>query len=284
LVTVQYGPYGLEWCSDALLRLIAERSAITGRRVHMHLLESRIQREYLDHEFPQGPVRYLDEIGLLSERLSVAHCVWLRPDEIDLLAERGVTVSVNSSSNLSLRSGVAPVREMHRRGMPLAMGLDGFSVDDDDDAFREIRLNYLLHKGVALDRGLPISDLLHAACYGGRHSVAGIPIGKGIAAGAPADIMVLDYGRIAKDIIVDVDEASIVVQRATSRVLKRMLVAGREVVRDGQLTGIDLREVETELDAQVRRGADAFRSWQSVSRELREALGRFYGSGLHRCG
>ena len=79
-VTVQYGPYGAEWCSDALLRLIAERSALTGRRVHMHLLESRLQREFLDSIHPAGgPVKYLDSIGMLSPRLSVAHAVWLRP-------------------------------------------------------------------------------------------------------------------------------------------------------------------------------------------------------------
>src|SRR5271170_5066127 len=156
LVSVQYGPYGIEWCTPELLQLVAERSALTDRRVHMHVLESRIQREYLDHIYPDGPIRYLDEIGLLSPRLSVAHGVWLRPAELELLSERGVTISVNTSSNLSLRTGVSPVRKMHDLGVPFAIGLDGFSLDDDDDAFRETRLNYLLQQGLTLEEGLPL--------------------------------------------------------------------------------------------------------------------------------
>jgi cytosine/adenosine deaminase-related metal-dependent hydrolase len=284
LVSVQYGPYGVEWCSKPLLELIAKRSVLNGRRVHMHLLESRLQREYLDHLYPEGVIQYLDEIGLLSRRLSVAHGVWLRPDELELLGERGVTISVNASSNLSIRSGVAPVRQIHKFGVPLAIGLDGFSVDDDDDAFRELRLNYMLHQGLALDDGIPLSHLLHASCYGGRYSVAGIESEAGISNGAPADFMTIDFGKISQDVFVDVDEAALVVRRATARNLKRLVVAGRDVVRDGTLNGIDLGEIQHELDAQVRHGLPEFSSWQQVSGRLRQKMKTFYAAGLHRCG
>ncbi len=285
-VTVQFGPYGAEWCSDALLRLIAERSAITGRRVHMHLLESRLQREFLDSIHPDGgPVKYLDSIGMLSPRLSVAHAVWLRPDEMELLAERGVTVSVNSSSNLTIRSGIAPVRDMHRAGVPLAMGMDGFSVDDDDDAFRELRLNYMLHRGVAIDEGLPLGELYRFASYGGRRSVTGREEGGGIAAGEPADLAVLDYAGMSRDLITDgPGEASLVVTRATMRHLKRLVIAGEDVVVDGRLARVDLDEVQRELDAQVRVAAPGFLEWQQVARRLREKLRGFYSAGLHTCG
>lgn len=284
LVTVQFGPYGVEWCSGPLLEAIARRSAETGRRVHMHLLESDLQREYLDSIHANRPIHYLDEIGLLSDRLSVAHGVWLRPDEMDLLAERGVTVSTNATSNLSLRSGKAPVVDLVRRGVPMAMGLDGFSFDDDDDAFRELRLNYLLHKGVGLRDGLSIDGLLAMACYGGRWSVSGIPHGEGIAADAAADLMELDYAAISDDIVMDADPAGVLVHRGTARIMKRMMVAGRLVAADGRLTNIDLKGVMRELDAQVRHGIPAFRSWQQVSARLGERLKNFYQAGLHRCG
>jgi cytosine/adenosine deaminase-related metal-dependent hydrolase len=284
LVTVQYGPYGAEWCSKPLLELVAKRSALTGRRVHMHLLESRVQREYLDYLYPDGVIKYFDKIGLLSKRLSVAHGVWLRPDELELLGERGVTISVNTSSNLHLRSGISPMRTMHDLGVPFAMGLDGFSLDDDDDAFRELRLNYLLHQGIALDDGVPLSKLLHSSCYGGRYSVTGIEAGTGIAAGEPADLMMIDFAKITSDVFMDLDEAALVVRRATSRHLKQLIVAGRDVVRDGGLTGIDLDEIQTELNAQVRLGMPEFNSWQQVAGRYKEKLRTFYGSGLHRCG
>jgi cytosine/adenosine deaminase-related metal-dependent hydrolase len=284
LVTVQYGPYGAEWCSRPLLELIARKSALTGRRVHMHLLESRVQREFLDHIYPEGVIKYLDSIGLLSRRLSVAHGVWLRPDELELLGERGVTISVNSSSNLSIRSGISPMRKMHELGVPFAMGLDGFSVDDDDDAFRELRLNYLLHQGLCLEDGVPLSKLLHSSCYGGRFSVTGIAAGAGIAAGEPADFMVVDYSRISNDVFMPLDEAALLVRRATSSHLKQLVVAGRTVVSDGSLTGIALDQIQGELNAQVRDGMSRNRPWQQVADRFRENLKAFYSSGLHRCG
>ncbi|WP_431284360.1 amidohydrolase family protein [Humitalea sp. 24SJ18S-53] len=284
LVTVQYGPYGLEWCSEPLLRLIAERSAITGRRVHMHLMESRIQREYLDHAFPQGPLHHLDEIGLLSPRLSVGHGVWLRPDEMELLAARGVTVSINTSSNLNIRSGIAPVAEMHRRGVALATGLDGFSLDDDDDAFRELRLNYMLHKGVALDEGLPLDALFRAACEGGRRAVTGHPAGDSLGVGAAADVMVIDRAALNADVVVESSDAAILSQRGTKAMLRQMIVAGHEVVRDGVLTTLDLPSVQAELDAQLRHATGGYLDWRDVAGQWRDVLRGFYAADQHRCG
>jgi len=284
LVTVQFGPYGMEWCSRQLLKSIAASSALSGRRVHMHLLESRQQREYLDSVYPQGPVHFLDEIGMLSPRLSVAHAVWLRENEMELLAARGVTIAVNASSNLTLRSGVAPVTEFHRRGIPLALGMDGFSFDDDDDAFRELRLNYLLHRGAALEDGISPEDLFYMASYGGRRSVTGMEAGDGIAAGSPADLMDIDYSAITRDLLVDdMSKAHILARRATSRLVRRLVVAGREIACNGQLTGINLKEVEDELDLQARQGKSEFRSWTEVAGRLRERLKQFYAAGLHYC-
>ena len=146
-VTVQYGPAGVQWCTDEMLRRIGEASARSGRRVHMHLLETRYQRNWADRTYPQGIVRYLDEIGLVNERVSFAHCIWMRPDEMDLMAaarrdhRRSTPVRTSSSAPV-----LAPVGEMLRRGCRVAMGLDGLSFDEDEDALREMRLAYAVHK------------------------------------------------------------------------------------------------------------------------------------------
>jgi cytosine/adenosine deaminase-related metal-dependent hydrolase len=282
-VTVQYGPYGLEWCSDALLRLIADRSADTGRRVHMHLLESPLQREYLDSVFKQGPLRYLDEIGLLSPRLSVAHATQLRPDEMDLLAERGVIVSINTSSNFILRNGVAPAKQMHQHGVRLATGLDGFTIDDDDDALRELRLFYMLHRGTGLEPGISLGETLQAACQTGREAINGQQQG-GLQPDAPADLLELDRSALTENLAVDVADAAVLMHRATARHIKRLVVAGRTVVQDGAVLGIDLPAVERELDAQVRHGAPDYTSWQQSIAGVSARMHGFYAAGLHRCG
>ena len=280
LVDVQYGPYGLEWCSDAMLRLIAERSALTGRRVHMHLLESPVQRAYLDATFPQGPLRYLDEIGLLSPRLSVGHAAHLRPGEMALLAERGVAVSINTSSNLNLRNGVAPAAEMYRQGVRLVTGLDGFTVDDDDDALRELRLNWMLHRGLGAQEGWPLPALMRAATLEGRAILGGGLDAAPLSPGAMADLLVLR--RDAQDLLLPAEEAPLLAQRATARHVRSLVVAGREVVAEGRLTGLDLDAARAELDAQCRVGAGAAIAWRQVATGYAEGLRDFYAAALPR--
>ncbi|MDW8445001.1 MAG: amidohydrolase family protein [Acetobacteraceae bacterium] len=157
MVSVQYGPAGPQWCSDALLAAIAEASARTGRRIHMHLLETRYQRDWADRTYPEagGIVAHLERLGLLSPRLTLAHCVWARPDELERIAASGATIAVNTSSNLGLRSGIAPVAEMLRRGCRIALGIDGMAFDEDDDGLREMRLLWALHRGWGFDETIP---------------------------------------------------------------------------------------------------------------------------------
>jgi cytosine/adenosine deaminase-related metal-dependent hydrolase len=122
------------------------------------------------------------------------------------------------------------------------------------------------------------------ASYGGRRSVTGMEAGDGIAAGSPADLMDIDYSAITRDLLVDdMSEAHILARRATSRLVRRLVVAGREIACNGQLTGINLKEVEDELDLQARQGKSEFRSWTEVTGRLRERLKQFYAAGLHYC-
>jgi cytosine/adenosine deaminase-related metal-dependent hydrolase len=283
-VTVQYGPAAVQWCSHALLEAIAARSAETGRRIHMHLLESRYQREWADKAYPAGMLKFLDSIGFLSPRLSVAHAVWARPDELELLAARGVTVSVNNSSNLGLRSGLAPVSQMLRAGVPLAIGLDGVGLDDDDDALREVRLGYFLHQGVGFDGALDAGTLLHAACDTGRRIVTGIDEPAALEPGRLADVLVLDRAALARDVIAEhLDDLPLVLARATSRHIKGLYVSGKQIVAAGKLTGIDLPSLEDEMHGQLKKGIAAFNDWQRTVMRMRASLTRFYATGMH-CG
>jgi 5-methylthioadenosine/S-adenosylhomocysteine deaminase len=252
---VQYGPAGVQWCSDDLLRAIAEASARTGRRVHMHLLETVYQRTWADAEFPNGIVPYLDDIGLLSPRLTLAHCTWARPDELELIAARGATISVNTSSNLHLRSGIARVPDMIEKGCRIAIGLDGATLDEDDDALREMRLAHLLHGGIGFKTTIERSAMLDAALKNGRRSVTNSEDGGMLAHGAPADVLLLDWQALDADRLrPDLDPLDLLFARATARHIKELIVAGRTVARDGRVTGIDFPAMNEELHARFRHG------------------------------
>ena len=276
-VTVQYGPAGVQWCTDDMLRRIGEASATTGRRVHMHLLETRYQRNWADRTYPQGIVRYLDEIGLVNERVSFAHCIWMRPDEMDLVAAGGATIVVNTSSNFIVSSGVVPVGEMLRRGCRVAMGLDGLSFDEDEDALREMRLAYVVHKASGFDTRVRRDELLRIAFENGRFAVTGAADGGRIAKDAPADLLVLDWTKLSAELIEpDVPAIELLFAKARQEHVKQLFVAGREIVRDGAVTGVDLPALEAELLATLREAAETTADIRAAMPELRAALRSHY--------
>jgi cytosine/adenosine deaminase-related metal-dependent hydrolase len=274
---VQYGPQAVQWCSHELLGAISEASARTGRRVHMHLLETIKQRAWLDANYPSGVVPFLDAIGLLSPRLTLAHCTWARPEELELLAERGVTIAVNTSSNLGLRSGITPLRDMVARGCRVALGLDGMTLDEDDDALREMRLAHLLHHGVAFQIDIERPVMLRMAFQAGRLSVTGKDEGGALAPGAPADVLLLDWDAIDSERLrPDLDPLDLLFGRSTRRHIQQLIVAGRTIVKEGRILGIDFRAMQDDLLARLRTGIAQNASLPAALAELERAVAAHY--------
>jgi len=281
---VQYGPNGVQWCSDALLQAIAEASHQTGRRVHMHLLETKYQRQWADANYPDGVVHMLDRIGLLSPRLTLAHCVWGRPDELALLAERGVIISVNTSSNLHLHSGIAPVAQMKTSGCRIALGIDSKALDDDDDSLRELRLSYLLHAGTGFNLAVTRHQALQSSVRNGRFAVTNIDDGGTIEAGAAADMLLLDWSALDDDALRhDIDPINMLFSRATSKHISELIVGGRSVVSKGAVLGIDLPAVRHEVLAQMRSGMAANGNLAVALSALDHAIARHYVSEAPCC-
>lgn len=281
--SVQYGPNGVQWCTTGLLEAIARASADHGRPIHMHLLETQYQRDWADAEFPGGMVEHLDAIGLLSPRLTLAHCAWARPGELALLAERGVTIAVNTSSNLGIKSGIAPVAEMLRQGCRVAMGLDGLALDEDDDALREMRLAYALHRGWGYDVTMSRAQLWAFAAEHGRRSVSGesAPGDGTLSPGAAADLLVLDAEALDDDgeLLPGVDPLDLLLARAHGGHVLDVFAAGRRVVHEGRVLGIDEAACKAELAAQVRGKLAAepgWAEWRATVRTVADDLGPFY--------
>jgi cytosine/adenosine deaminase-related metal-dependent hydrolase len=283
LITIQYGPNSFYACSDRLLERIAAESAGDGRRIQLHLLETFAQREFADAAYKDGVITHLDRLGLLSPRFSGAHGVWLRPAECELLAERGAAIAVNTSSNLRLRSGIAPVSEYLRAGLDFGISLDSFSLDDDDDAFRELRITYWLHSLTRTEQPLSPGKLFDAALRSGFRIVNNIQDYGRVEKGAAADLVVLDYNAMAYDELDGfTDEFDVLVTRAANRFVAHVYVAGREIVRDGKLLGIDLEAAEKELLMQARASRQHMQDIRPVLQRSQKTIEAFFRSGGHR--
>jgi cytosine/adenosine deaminase-related metal-dependent hydrolase len=280
---IQYGPIGPQWVDDDSLAALARASAETGRRIHMHLLETQRQRDWADAAHGGGLIAFLDRIGFLSPRLTVAHGVWLRPDECELLARRSVAVAVNLSSNLRLRSGLPPVGTFREVGLRFGVGLDASSFDDDEDMLREIRLLWRSYRGFAEADLLSTADVFDAAMLHGRRTVVGEDGGGRLAVGAPADIMVLDLAAMSADFVrTDVDIADLLLTRMAKRHLIRLIVGGRTIVERGNCVSVDRPRLEQTLTESARAGrAEAPPDDARIAR-LQQSIAAYYKAGYHR--
>lgn len=284
---VQFCPVGPQWVSNETLRMIAKRSAESGRRIHMHLLETQWQREWADAQYPQGGLlNHLDQLGLLSSRLTVAHGVQLREDECALLAERQVTVCINTSSNLRLRSGIARVSCLKQKSVPFAIGLDGLSFEDDDDMFKELRLFWHLQRGYGAECLLEEADVYKAACVTGRKTIVQDEGGQ-LNIGAPADLIIVDIRRIIQDRLrpsMPKDLLPLMFVRMTKGDIVKVIVAGRTIVSNGNCMTVDLPTLTERLWSEARMkvsNLDLDEIDQRVER-LRAAIKKFYSCNYHQ--
>ncbi|WP_441235366.1 amidohydrolase family protein [Bradyrhizobium sp. 930_D9_N1_4] len=277
-IDVQLGPAGVQWCSKPLLEAVAENSAQTGRRIHMHLLETVYQRAWADQHFPDM-VRWLRDIGFLSGRLTLAHCIHARPDELEMIAASGARIVTNFSSNMHLRSGLAPIAAAHRCGCAIAVGVDGLALDEDDDILREMRLVQMVHGGLGFKQTWTPAEMFALAIRNGRRAT-GAPGSGELMAGNPADYVVIDLDRLDRDRIMPVDPMALLFARGNASLVKEVVIAGRTVARDGVCSGVDLPAIEQELRGLYRANAGKLGSFQRMWPGLAERLGGWFEQQL----
>ena len=278
-VDVQLGPAGVQWCSKPLLEAVAENSALTGRRIHMHLLETIYQRAWADANFPDGIVRYLRDIGFLSDRLTLAHCIHARPDEIEMIAASGTRIVTNFSSNMHLRSGLAPIAAAHACGCAIAVGVDGLALDEDDDVLREMRLVQMFHGGLGFKRTWTPQEFFGLAVANGRKAT-GAPGTGALLPGAPADFVTIDLDRLDRDQIMPVDPIELLFARGNASLLREVVVDGRTIVSEGRCLGVDLPAIEKELRGIYRANAGKLGSFQRAWPPLSASLQNWFEAQL----
>ncbi|WP_197383627.1 amidohydrolase family protein [Mycolicibacterium mengxianglii] len=230
------GPSAPQRVSEAMFEAIAELHSATQMPVHIHLLETRLQAA-LSAPGGQGWVRFLDRLNILNASLSVAHGIWLDRDEIELLAERSVTIVHNPQSNLQIGSGVGDLTCWRRAGVNIALGTDSVNCGGSMDMISSMRLAALLHRPGNLDNDTwetPRSVLALATAGGAR--ALGIPSGE-IKVGALADLALFEMaGTVWAS---DEDPISTLVLSAYDHRAESVVVGGRVVVENHHLHGVN---------------------------------------------
>ena len=254
-VDLQFAPVNPDGCTEDLLRALREQATARRVRINIHLLETPYQRAHAVERWGQTGVEWLARTGFLGPDVICAHCVWLTGRDVELMRETGAVVAHNPSSNLRLRSGVAPVRHMADRGVALALGTDNLGMNDDEDLLQEARLAQLLHSPPGLDLpALPAETVLGWATECGAEVLGASGLGR-LEPGSPADLVLARLGPIARSIDGPESIAAAVVQWLRPPAVDVVMVAGRVAVRDGRYALADRDEIERAAYETVERWA-----------------------------
>jgi guanine deaminase len=209
--------------------------------VYSHIYESRgmaLQARLTLPEHQGRLIRRLADEQVLDSRLNLAHSVWLAPDEIDLLAEHGVGVVLNPQGNLKMKCGIPPIRMLQQAGVRIGLGCDNCSCSDAQNMFVAMKLFTLL---AAVSDPIPgppqAAAALRAATEGGADGARmGQTLGR-IAPGCKADITLIDTRDPSFSPMNSA--ARQLVHIEAGRGVRHVIVDGKVVVRDRQLTTLD---------------------------------------------
>lgn len=242
---LQFGPTNPVWCSDGLLEALQGHATARGIKLHIHLLETVYQRAYALRRYGRTAVARLEMLGLLSPATTLVHCVWTSDEDLERLAAAGISVAHNPSSNLRLRSGIAPIPAMMRRHISIGLGIDSLGMNDDDDMLQEIRLAHLLHSrpGIAA-RAISPGVILEWATAGGARIAGDDTIGR-LTPGSRADMLFLTVEEVAACRAGNAEAvAAVLVQRPRTFRVDGVMISGVLLVWHGKLLGYDGDEVE----------------------------------------
>src|SRR5690349_13527677 len=235
-----------------LMRESAALARRLGLRLHTHLAETVEEDEYCQELFGCSPVEYLEELGWVAGDVWCAHCVHLRPQDIQTFGRAGVGVAHCPTSNLRLGAGVAPVRELVDAGAPVGLGVDGSASNERSDLFFEVKQALLVARGKGGPRAMTVREALRLATRGGAAVLRRDDIGS-LEPGKRADFAVwgtdgLEFGG-AEDLV-----AALVL--AGPHRVDTLYVGGEKVVAGGSL----VRASEEEIAREHRK--EAARLWR----------------------
>jgi 5-methylthioadenosine/S-adenosylhomocysteine deaminase len=267
LVLPIVGPSAPHRCSEEHLVRCLEVAVDLHTMIHMHVCETKGQFLQGKRLFGSTPVAHLDKIGVLTDRLSMAHCVWLTDDDIERVAARGTVVVHNPASNGKLGSGRMRFDDMLKRGVRLGLATDGTGSNDTQNMFEALRIAGVWHNRSDRDylEWPAPQDVLRAATSGSAHALGlGGKAGM-IEAGRLADLVMLTTNSYHFVPLNDVINQLVYCENGIS--VTDVMIDGRWVLRQGKLLTIDeaqlyargraLRaEMEDRVKEQFRRTAE----------------------------
>src|SRR5699024_9641080 len=195
-IKVMVAPHAPYTCSPKFLKEIMDLAKELNTGIHIHLSETQKELEDSLKQWGKSPIKHVYDLGLFEFPTVAAHCVHIDDEDINILKSNNVSPVNNPSSNLKLASGFAPIDNMLRKGVNVALGTDGSSSNNNLNMFEEIHIASIVNKAVNKDavsvpaiRALEMATINGAKALGWDREIGSIEIGK------KADLILIDMDK-----------------------------------------------------------------------------------------
>ena len=222
--------------TTSLLSKTAILAAAAGVRLHTHLAETADENLFCQEKFGCRPLDYLEQCGWLTDHTWLAHGVHFDRSEIRRLASSGTGVTHCPCSNQILASGTCPACEMERAGVAVGLGVDGSASNNASNLMQEIRAAFLLQRGSYGVEQVSHLDVLRWATVGSAACLGRSDVGR-IAIGMQADLALFTLNDLRFSGALDPLAALVL---CGAHRADRVMVAGRWVVQDSMIPGLDI--------------------------------------------
>ncbi len=230
---------------------VADFAKERGINMHVHISETQSEHEECKQRHGgRTPVQLLNDLGAFDTNTTAAHCVWVTDEDMDILAEKGVTVASCPVSNLKLASGICNVPAMLEKGINVAIGTDSVASNNSLNFIEEMKFFALLNKAAKSDPTLITpKQTLHAATYAGALAQGRHDCGR-LREGNKADLTVLDISAPHMRPVHDL--ATNIVYSASGSDVVLTMADGKVLYKDGDFLTIDIEKTIAETEAACR--------------------------------
>lgn len=159
-------------CTAELMEGLGAIAAAYGVPVQSHLDENHDEIEWVKKLHPDYPsyAAVYDGMGLLGPDALMAHCIYMTDEETQLMKAHGAWVVHCPTSNINVRSGIAPIRRYMNEGLNIGLGSDisgGHTLDMAAVLRRTIESSKILRQFEGIEPHLSAPEAFYLASRGG---------------------------------------------------------------------------------------------------------------------
>lgn len=252
LISYQLGFHAEYTCSKELIYGVSQLARKYHAPVYTHLAETKAEVEECRARNGMTPAMFLDTMGVFEFGGGGYHCVHMSESDMEVFRRRRLYAITNPASNMKLASGIAPVAELDKKKIPVAIGTDGPASNNCLDMFREMFLVSGLSK--IREENAASLDAMRVLRMATVHGAKAMRLSKAdvLAKGKLADIIMIDLHQPNMQPVHNIPK-NLVYSGSKSNVLMTM-INGKILYRNGEFNvGESVENIYAKCDKIVKR-------------------------------